>query len=37
MIYEDESTIERHNQFETTEDFCTEFVKTNTIFYNDAV
>ena len=37
MVYEDESTIERHNQFETTEDFCAEFIKVNTMFYDDII
>lgn len=37
MLYEDESIIEQHNQFENTEDFCTEFVKTNPMFYNDVI
>ena len=37
MLYEDESVIELYNQFENTEDFCAEFVKTNTMFYNDAI
>lgn len=37
MMYEDESNIDRHNQFETTEDFCAEFIKVNPMFYNDAV
>ena len=36
-LYEDESVIELHNQFENTEDFCTEFVKTNPMFYNNIV
>ena len=36
-LYEDDSVIELHNQFENTEDFCTEFVKTNPMFYNDIV
>lgn len=37
MLYEDESVIELYNQFETTEDFCIEFVKTNPMFYNDSI
>lgn len=37
MLYEDESVIELHNQFKNTEDFCTEFVKTNPMVYNDAI
>lgn len=36
-LYEDESIIELHNQFENTQDFCTEFVKTNPMFYNDTI
>ena len=36
-LYEDESVIELHNQFENTEDFCAEFIKTNPIFYNDTI
>ena len=36
-LYEDESVIELHNQFETTEDFCIEFIKTNPMFYNDSI
>lgn len=36
-LYEDESIIAQHNQFENTEDFCTEFVKTNPMFYNDII
>ena len=36
-LYEDDSVIELHNQFENTEDFCAEFVKTNPMFYNDIV
>lgn len=36
-LYEDESIIELHNQFENTEDFCAEFIKTNPIFYNDTI
>ena len=37
MLHEDESVIELYNQFENTEDFCAEFVKTNPMFYNDIV
>lgn len=37
MLYEDEAVIELYNQFENTEDFCTEFVKTNPMFYNDTI
>lgn len=37
MLYEDESIIELHNQFENTQDFCTEFIKTNPMFYNDTI
>ena len=37
ILYEDESVIELYNQFENTEDFCTEFVKTNPMFYNDII
>ena len=37
MLYEDESTIELHNQFENTEAFCAEFIKTNPMFYNDMI
>lgn len=37
MLYEDESVIELHNQFENTKDFCTEFIKTNPMFYNDTI
>jgi len=36
-LYEDEAVIELHSQFENTEDFCTEFVKTNPMFYNDII
>ena len=36
-LYEDESIIEQHNQYKNTEDFCTEFVKTNPMFYNDII
>lgn len=36
-LYEDESLIEFYNQFESTEDFCIEFVKTNPMFYNNAI
>ena len=36
-LYEDEAVIELYNQFENTEDFCTEFVKTNPMFYNNIV
>lgn len=37
MLYEDESVIELRNQFENIEDFCTEFVKSNPMFYNDTI
>lgn len=37
MIYEDESVVKWHDQFESTEDFCAEFVKINQMFYNDVV
>jgi len=36
-LYEDESVIELYNQFENTEDFCTEFVKTNPMSYNNII
>lgn len=36
-LYEDESVIEIYNQFENTEHFCIEFVKTNPMFYNDTI
>lgn len=36
-LYEDESIIEWHNQFENTESFCAEFVKTNPMYYNDSI
>lgn len=37
LLHEDKSIIEWHNQFENTESFCAEFVKTNPMFYNDTI
>ena len=37
LLYEDKSVVDRHNQFENTEDFCAEFIKVNPMFYNDVI
>ena len=37
LLHEDESIIEWHNQFENTESFCAEFVKTNPMYYNESI
>ena len=35
MLYEDKSLIERYNRFENVDDFCSEFIKVNPMFWEN--